>query len=116
MISTDGGRYRVAVKWRMGWFIASKLVIPILVGGVYSSFFNNLPKNFWGSFTTAGLLFVTVALAGFLSIAPLEDFKGEWPLVLRQRQDAYYRSSSYVAEKILQVNSPLSLSPPFFCE
>lgn len=95
-------RYRVAVKWRMGWFIASKLVIPILVGGVYSSFFNNLPKNFWGSFTTAGLLFVTVALAGFLSIAPLEDFKGEWPLVLRQRQDAYYRSSSYVLEKILQ--------------
>jgi ABC-type multidrug transport system ATPase subunit len=95
-------RYRVAVKWRMGWFIASKLVIPIAVGGVYASFFNSLPKNFWGSFTTAGLLFVTVALAGFLSIAPLEDFKGEWPLVLRQRQDAYYRSSSYVWEKILQ--------------
>ena len=95
-------RYRVAVKWRMGWFIASKLAIPILVGAVYSSFFNSLPKNFWGSFTTAGLLFVTVALAGFLSIAPLEDFKGEWPLVLRQRQDAYYRSGSYVMEKILQ--------------
>mmetsp|Transcript_14129 Transcript_14129/g.35702 ORF Transcript_14129/g.35702 Transcript_14129/m.35702 type:complete len:303 (+) Transcript_14129:1-909(+) len=86
----------------MGWFIASKLVIPVAVGGVYSSFFYQLPKNFWGSFTTAGLLFVTVALAGFLSIAPLEDFKGEWPLVLRQRQDAYYRSSSYVMEKILQ--------------
>ena len=95
-------RFRVAIKWRMGWFIASKLAIPILVGGVYASFFNSLPKNFWGSFTTAGLLFVTVALAGFLSIAPLEDFKGEWPLVLRQRQDAYYRSSSYCLEKILQ--------------
>ena len=95
-------RYRVAVKWRMGWFIASKLMIPILVGAAYASFFNQLPKNFWGSFATAGMLFVTVALAGFLAIAPLEDFKGEWPLVVRQRQDAYYRCSSYVMEKILQ--------------
>ena len=69
-------RYRVAVKWRMGWFIASKLAIPILVGAVYSSFFNSLPKNFWGSFTTAGLLFVTVALAGFLSIAPARGLQG----------------------------------------
>merc|ERR1712003_575583 len=51
---------------------------------------------------TAGLLFVTVALAGFLAIAPLEDFRGEWALILRQRQDGYYRSSSYVVEKMVQ--------------
>jgi len=69
---------------------------------VYATFFNSLPKNFFGTFATAGLLFVTVALAGFLAIAPLEDFKGEWALILRQRQDGYYRSGSYVVEKMLQ--------------
>jgi len=95
-------RYRVMIKWGWGWYIAVKLAIPILVGLVYASFFNNLPKNFWGSFTTAGLLFVTVALAGFMAVTPLEDFKIEWPLVLRQRQDAYYRSSTFAVEKIIQ--------------
>ncbi len=95
-------KYRVAVKWRMGWFIASKMCIPIFVGVIYATFFNQLPKNYYGAFTTNGLLFVTVALAGFLGIAPMEDFKGEWPLVLRQRQDAYYRCSSYCLEKIIQ--------------
>ena len=95
-------RYRVAPKLRMGWFVMSKLALPILVGGVYATFFNNLPRNFFGTFATAGLLFVTVALAGFLAIAPLEDFRGEWALILRQRQDGYYRSSSYVVEKMVQ--------------
>ena len=72
-------RYRVAVKWRMGWFIASKLCIPILVGAVYASFFAMLPKSFFGNFMNAGMLFATVALAGFLAIAPLEDFKVSQP-------------------------------------
>jgi len=95
-------KYRVGPKLRMTWFVSSKLALPILVGAVYATFFANLSKDFFGAFATAGVLFVTVALAGFLAIAPLEDFKGEWALILRQRQDGYYRSGSYVIEKMCQ--------------
>merc|ERR1711934_1326375 len=95
-------KYRLGPKLRMTWFVSSKLALPILVGAVYATFFANLSKDFFGAFATAGVLFVTVALAGFLAIAPLEDFKGEWALILRQRQDGYYRSGSYVIEKMCQ--------------
>ena len=94
-------KYRAAKKTTMPWFVLSRVAPVTLVGLIYSSFFADTQVTYMGSMTVSGLLFVSIALTGFLSMGPMEDLKTELPRAHKERRDHYYRAGSYCVEKVL---------------